>query len=154
MIMWYVNVGLRQGLAYARQPVVVPPFRSPLGRMGGRSLQTPNDGPWDANMPKQVPQTTKVPTFHTKPPTSWLSQTAPNHTEAAHKWAKWLRHPCRLGDPHRCRAGGKSVLNEYVRRTGGGWDKGLKHGRGVGLPVGTSSSMRSCCFLGGGGKSD
>ena len=25
----------------------------------------------------------------------------------AHKWAKWLRHPCRLGDPHRCRAGGK-----------------------------------------------
>ena len=22
-------------------------------------------------------------------------------------WAKWLRHPCRLGDPHRCRAGGK-----------------------------------------------
>ena len=25
----------------------------------------------------------------------------------AHKWAKWLRHPCRLGDPHRCRAGGE-----------------------------------------------
>ena len=24
----------------------------------------------------------------------------------AKKWAKWLRHPCRLGDPHRCRAGG------------------------------------------------
>ena len=28
-------------------------------------------------------------------------------SEAAHLWAKWLRHPCRLGDPHRCRAGGK-----------------------------------------------
>ena len=28
-------------------------------------------------------------------------------SEVAHKWAKWLRHPCRLGDPHRCRAGGK-----------------------------------------------
>ena len=27
-------------------------------------------------------------------------------SEVAHKWAKWLRHPCRLGDPHRCRAGG------------------------------------------------
>ena len=27
--------------------------------------------------------------------------------EVAHKWAKWLRHPCRLGDPHRFRAGGK-----------------------------------------------
>ena len=28
-------------------------------------------------------------------------------SEVAHKWAKWLPHPCRLGDPHRCRAGGK-----------------------------------------------
>ena len=28
-------------------------------------------------------------------------------SEVAHLWAKWLRHPCRLGDPHRCRAGGK-----------------------------------------------
>ena len=28
-------------------------------------------------------------------------------SEVAHLWAKWLRHPCRLGDPHRCRAGGQ-----------------------------------------------
>ena len=28
-------------------------------------------------------------------------------SEVAHLWAKWLRQPCRLGDPHRCRAGGK-----------------------------------------------
>ena len=28
-------------------------------------------------------------------------------SEVAHNWAKWLRHPCRLGDPHRLRAGGK-----------------------------------------------
>ena len=28
-------------------------------------------------------------------------------SEVAHKWAKWLRHPCRLGDPHRFRAGSK-----------------------------------------------
>ena len=28
-------------------------------------------------------------------------------SEMAHLWAKWLRQPCRLGDPHRCRAGGK-----------------------------------------------
>ena len=27
-------------------------------------------------------------------------------SEGAHLWAKWLRHPCCLGDPHRCRAGG------------------------------------------------
>ena len=29
-------------------------------------------------------------------------------SEVAHKWAKWLAHPCRIGDPHRCRAGGKT----------------------------------------------
>ena len=28
-------------------------------------------------------------------------------SEVAHKWAKWLPHPCRIGDPLRCRAGGK-----------------------------------------------
>ena len=28
-------------------------------------------------------------------------------SEMAHKWAKWLPHPCRIGDPHRFRAGGK-----------------------------------------------
>ena len=28
-------------------------------------------------------------------------------SEVAYKWAKWLRHPCRLGDPHRFRAGGE-----------------------------------------------
>ena len=27
--------------------------------------------------------------------------------EVAHTWAGWLHHPCRLGDPHRFRAGGK-----------------------------------------------
>ena len=28
-------------------------------------------------------------------------------SEVALKWAKWLPHPCRIGDPHRFRAGGK-----------------------------------------------
>ena len=28
-------------------------------------------------------------------------------SEVAHTWARWLHHPCRLGDPHRFRAGGK-----------------------------------------------
>ena len=32
-------------------------------------------------------------------------------SEVAHKWAKWLRHPCRLGDPHRCRAGGGGIIS-------------------------------------------
>ena len=29
-------------------------------------------------------------------------------SEGAHKWARWLHHPCRLGDPHRFRAGGQN----------------------------------------------
>ena len=28
-------------------------------------------------------------------------------SEVAHKWAKWLPHPCCIGDPHRFTAGGK-----------------------------------------------
>ena len=28
-------------------------------------------------------------------------------SEVAHLWARWLHNPCRLGDPHRFRAGGK-----------------------------------------------
>ena len=28
-------------------------------------------------------------------------------SEVAHLWARWLRNPCRLGDPLRFRAGGK-----------------------------------------------
>ena len=45
------------------------------------------------------------------PAASW----APHHfrevgegeSEVAHLWARWLRNPCRLGDPLRFRAGGK-----------------------------------------------
>ena len=29
-------------------------------------------------------------------------------SEVAHKWARWLYHPCRLGDPHRFKAGGQN----------------------------------------------
>ena len=28
-------------------------------------------------------------------------------SEVAHKWPRWLHHPCRLGDPHRFEAGGQ-----------------------------------------------
>ena len=28
-------------------------------------------------------------------------------SEVAHKWARWLHHPCRLGYPLRFKAGGK-----------------------------------------------
>ena len=43
------------------------------------------------------------------PPVSGIPATSERgaKSEVAHKWAKWLPHPCRIGDPHRCRAGGK-----------------------------------------------
>ena len=28
-------------------------------------------------------------------------------SKVAHKWARWLHNPCRLGGPHRYRAGGR-----------------------------------------------
>ena len=28
-------------------------------------------------------------------------------SEVGHKWARWLHKPCRLGNPHRFRAGGR-----------------------------------------------
>ena len=48
-------------------------------------------------------------------------------SEMAHKWAKWLRHPCRLRDPHRCRAGGKSEVAHL-------WAKWLRHPCRLGDP--------------------
>ena len=35
-------------------------------------------------------------------------------SEVAHKWARWLRHPCRLGDPHRFKARGKLITGGDV----------------------------------------
>ena len=32
---------------------------------------------------------------------------AGRESEVAHKWARWLHNPCRLGGPHRFRAGGR-----------------------------------------------
>ena len=37
-------------------------------------------------------------------------------SEVAHKWARWLRHPCHLGDPHRFKAG---VKIRNVQKKGG-----------------------------------
>ena len=35
-------------------------------------------------------------------------------SEVAHKWARWLHHPCRLRDPQRFRAGGKIRSGPYM----------------------------------------
>ena len=40
-------------------------------------------------------------------------------SEVAHKWARWLHHPCRLGDPHRFRAGGKIRSGPQVGKVAG-----------------------------------
>ena len=39
------------------------------------------------------------------------------NSEVAHKWARWLHHPCRLGDPHRFRASGakSEVAHKWAR---------------------------------------
>ena len=43
------------------------------------------------------------------PPVSGIPTAAERgaKSELAHLWAKWLRHPCRRGDPHHLRAGSK-----------------------------------------------
>ena len=63
-------------------------------------------------------------------PAVWGIPTASERGEkskVAHKWAKWLRHPCRLGDPHRCRAGRKSEVAHL-------WAKWLRHPCRLGDP--------------------
>ena len=42
-------------------------------------------------------------------------------SEVAHKWAKWLAHPCRIGDPHRFRAGGKIRSGPQVGKVATLW---------------------------------
>ena len=36
------------------------------------------------------------------------------NSEVAHLWAKWLRHPCHLRNPHRFRVGGKIKSGPFV----------------------------------------
>ena len=43
-------------------------------------------------------------------PAAWGVPTASERgaeSEVAHKWARWLHHPCRLGGANRFRAGGR-----------------------------------------------
>ena len=61
----------------------------------------------------------------TSPPPSW--GLPGGKSEMAHLWAKWLRHHCRLGDPHRLRGGGKI-------RSGPLWAKWLRHPCRLGDP--------------------
>ena len=53
------------------------------------------------------PQVGKVATSHLPPEESPPLQSGGTESELAHKWARWLHHPCRLGGHHRFRAGGR-----------------------------------------------
>ena len=70
------------------------PYRgSPPLQSGGQSWKWPTSG----QSGYLTPAVSGIPTASERGAKS----------EVAHKWAKWLPHPCRIGDPHRFRAGGK-----------------------------------------------
>ena len=56
----------------------------------------------------------KVATSPMPPPGSPPLQSGGQNQKSAHQWARWLHHPCRLGDPHRFRAGGKVRSGPYM----------------------------------------
>ena len=71
----------------------LPSRASPLLQSGGQNQKWPTCG----QSGYVTPAVSGIPTAAERGAKS----------EVAHLWARWLRHPCRLGDPHRCRAGGK-----------------------------------------------
>ena len=71
----------------------VPYRRSSLLQSGGQNQKWPTSG----QSGYLTPTVSGIPTASERGAKS----------EVAHKWAKWLPHTCRIGDPHRCRAGGK-----------------------------------------------
>ena len=75
----------------ATQPL--PPGGSPPPQSGGQNQKWPTRG--------QRGYIT---------PAAWGVPTASERgaeSEVAHAWATWLHNPCRLGGPHRLRAGGR-----------------------------------------------
>ena len=102
-------------------PVVGKVVTSPLPCGGSQPLQSGG-------------QNQKWPTYGQSgyvTPAVWGIPTAAERggkSEVAHLWAKWLRHPCRLGDPHRCRAGGGDIKVSPL------WPKWLCHPCRLGDP--------------------
>ena len=71
----------------------LPPGGSPLLQSGRQNHNWPTSGPRGYI----TPATRGIPTASKRMVES----------EVAHKWARWLHNPCRLGGPHRFRAGGQ-----------------------------------------------
>ena len=71
----------------------LPPQGSPPLQSGGKNQKWPINGQGGYI----TPAASGIPTASERGAKS----------EVAHKWARWLHHPCRLGDPLHFRAGGK-----------------------------------------------
>ena len=85
---------IRSGPQVGKMATSPLPYRgSPPLQSGGRNQKWPTSGQGGY----LTPAVSGIPTASERGPAS----------EVAHKWARWLPHPCRIGDPHRYRAGGK-----------------------------------------------
>ena len=73
----------------------LPPRGSPPLHSGGQDQKWPVNGQGGY----ATPAASEIPTASKRGARS----------EVANKWARWRRHPCRLGDPHRFGAGGKFI---------------------------------------------
>ena len=85
---------IRSGPQVGKVATSPMPYRgSPPLQSGGQNQKWPTSG----QSGYLTPAVSEIPTASERGAKS----------EVAHKWAKWLPHPCRIGDPHRFRAGGK-----------------------------------------------
>ena len=85
---------IRSGPQVGKMATSPLPYRgSPPLQSGGQNQKWPTSGQNDY----LTPAVSGIPTASERGAES----------EVAHKWAKWLPHPCRIGDPHRFRAGGR-----------------------------------------------
>ena len=71
----------------------LPYWRAPPPKSGGQNQKWPTSG----QIGYLIPAASGSPTASERGAES----------EVAHVWANWLPHPCRIGEPHRLRAGGK-----------------------------------------------
>ena len=78
----------------------LPPRGSPPLQSGGQNQKWPINGQGGYI----TPAASGIPTASKRGAKSGV----------AHKWARWLHHPCRLGDPHRFKAGGKIRSGPYM----------------------------------------
>ena len=101
----------------------LPPGGSHRFKAGGQNQKWPTSGQGGYITPaawgvptasergdriRSDPQVGKVATSPLPPGGSPPPQSGGTESEVAHKWARWLHHPCRLGGSHRFKAGGQN----------------------------------------------